>query len=63
MSVGSWVFVHSGQLRLGAAGDLLCSQLHELRLELIELLLQVVLVLSPERSDLDFGCGRLSRAC
>ena len=49
---------HSGQFRRCAAGDLLCSQLSQLQLQLLELLLQVLLVLGPELGGLHFR-GRL----
>ena len=39
-------------------GDLLCSQLHELLLQLVELLLQILLVLAPKLGGLDLA-GRL----
>jgi hypothetical protein len=52
--------VHLGELSSGATSDLLSAQLAELSLELTELLLQVILALSPEGTGLDFS-GRLSR--
>lgn len=41
-------YPHLGEFRRGTAGDLLHTQLAELGLELIELLLEVVLGLGPE---------------
>lgn len=53
--------VHLVELGLRTAGNLLCPQLHQLALELVELLLQLLLVLAPELGGLDLA-GGLSRA-
>jgi hypothetical protein len=50
--------VHLAQLRLGTTGDLLGAQGHELLLEIIKLLLEVLLVLAPELLASDLA-GRL----
>ena len=52
-SSGKLEYSHSGQLRRGAAGDLLCSELAEFGLELLELLLQVLLALAPQLAGFD----------
>jgi hypothetical protein len=51
--------VHLAQLGLGTTGDLLGAQGHELLLEIIKLLLEVLLVLAPELLASDLA-GRLS---
>ena len=51
---------HLCELGCGTAGDLLDAQLAQFGLQLTELLLQVLLVLGPQRTGLDFS-GRLSR--
>ncbi len=53
--------IHSGQLRLRAAGNLLCAQLHELLLQIIQLLPQFILVLAPKLCGLDFAGGGLQQ--
>lgn len=50
--------VHLAQLGLGTTGDLLGAQGHELLLEIIKLLLEVLLVLAPELLASDLA-GRL----
>lgn len=50
--------IHLVELRRSTASNLLSAQLHELGLQVIELLLKLLLVLSPERRGLDFA-GRL----
>ena len=50
--------VHLCELRRCTAGNLLCSELNELLLEFLELLLEIVLVLAPELGRLDLS-GRL----
>lgn len=40
--------VHLAELRLRAASNLLCPQLHQLALQFIQLLPQVLLVLAPK---------------
>jgi hypothetical protein len=50
---------HLCELGCGTAGDLLDAQLAQFSLQLAELLLQVLLVLGPQRTSLDFS-GRLS---
>lgn len=54
-----WVegVVHLVELRGSAASNLLCAQLHQLGLQVIELLLELVLVLAPKRRGLDFSGG------
>lgn len=49
---------HLAQLRLGTTGNLLGAQSHELLLELIELLLEILLVLAPKLLGSDLA-GRL----
>lgn len=56
------VSVHSGQLARATTSNLLHSQRAQLGLEVIELPLQVVLVLSPKVLGLDSGGVRLSRS-
>jgi hypothetical protein len=53
-------YAHLGELGSVATSDLLGAELAELSLELAELLLQVLLGLSPEGSSLDFS-GRLEQ--
>ena len=55
-------FVHSCQLARTTTSNLLYSQRAQLRLEVVELPLQVILVLSPEVLGLDSGGVRLSRS-
>ena len=50
--------VHLAQLGLGTTGNLLGAQGHELLLEIIKLLLEVLLVLAPELLASDLA-GRL----
>lgn len=52
------VDAHLVQFALRTAGNLLCPQLHELLLLLLELLAQVLLVLAPELRGLNLA-GRL----
>lgn len=52
------VDAHLVQFALRPAGNLLCPQLHELLLLLLELLAQVLLVLAPELRGLNLA-GRL----
>lgn len=52
--------VHLRELAARTTSDFLCPQLHELGLEVLELLLEVFLVLAPELGGSDFA-GRLSR--
>lgn len=51
---------HLDQLRRRSAGNLLCPQLSQLRLQLPQLLGEILLVLRPELARLDFA-GRLPR--
>jgi len=46
---------HLCELGCGTAGDLLDAQLAQFGLQLAELLLQVLLVLGPQRTGLDFS--------
>lgn len=48
---------HLCELRSRTAGDFLNTQLCQLRLQLAQLLLQVLLVFGPERTRLDFSGG------
>lgn len=50
--------VHLVQLGSSATSNLLCPELDELLLEVVELLLELLLVLAPERLSLDLS-GRL----
>jgi hypothetical protein len=50
-----WWYAHLCELRGRTAGDLLNAQLTQLSLQLAELLLQVLLVLAPESTGLDFS--------
>jgi hypothetical protein len=50
---------HLGELGGGSTRNLLGAELTKLSLELSELLLEVLLVLAPERAGLNF-CGRLT---
>ena len=61
-SVGCFGDIHFVQFRLSTTRNLLRPQLHELLLEVIELLLQFILVLAPELRGLDFA-GRLQNLC
>lgn len=59
IGIGGLLDAHLAQLRLGTTGDLLGAQSHELLLELIELLLEILLVLAPKLLGSDLA-GRLS---
>lgn len=50
------IYAHLGELRCVPAGNLLCAQLNELALQIIELLSEVLLVLRPELGGLNFAC-------
>ncbi len=50
-----WLHAHLGELGSGTTSDLLGAELAELSLELTELLGEVLLVLGPEGTGLDFG--------
>lgn len=52
--------VHLGELVGGAAGDLGDAEEGELRLEVLELTLEVRLVLPPQLVHLDPGCSNWS---
>lgn len=47
--------VHLAELGLGTTSDLLGAQLHELLLQLIQLLLEVLFVLAPKLGSLDLA--------
>jgi hypothetical protein len=53
---GNWIDVHLCKLGRSTAGDLLDTKLAQLGFQLIQLLEQVVLALSPELAGLDFAC-------
>lgn len=55
-----WLHAHLGQLGSGTSSDLLGAELAELSLELTKLLGEILLVLGPEGTGLDFS-GRLLR--
>ena len=58
MGVKRWQNAHLGELGSGSTSDLLGAELAELSLQLAELLLEILLVLGPEGTSLDFS-GRL----
>lgn len=53
---------HSGKLRGSTSRDLLDTKLTQLGLQLVELLREVILALSPELAGLDFGARLLVAA-
>lgn len=55
--------VHLGELVGGTAGDLGDTEEGELRLEVLELALQLRLVLPPQLVHLDPGCNRWTGKC
>lgn len=55
-----WRYAHLGELGCGSSSNLLGAELAELSLELTELLGEILLVLGPEGTGLDFS-GRLLR--
>lgn len=55
---------HSLGLRRGTANDLLDTKLSQLGLQLIQLLCEIILALSPELTSLDLGrLGKIESAC